>query len=82
MWLVDSQNPGAAVLVDYAIPFSFHPGSDSYGLTHLVILSGTRVLFTDVQQTPEPVNRQIAVDGTPSRILLLTSSTVSSCGSG
>ena len=69
MWPVDSPNPSLSVPVDYAIPFYIPSQADNHDVAQMVALSGSRVMFTDMKQTPGPVNRQIPVDGTPSRIL-------------
>jgi hypothetical protein len=72
VWPVDASSPGSqSPPVDSAMALPRNLLSDRDGTISMLLLSGSRLLFGEMQLQPGPVHRHIPVDGTPTRVLYL-----------
>ncbi|RKU47218.1 hypothetical protein DL546_008353 [Coniochaeta pulveracea] len=70
IWPVDASNPGAQCpAVDAVTVLPRNLLSDRDGTISLLLLSGPRVLFSELCLKPGPAHRPIPVDGTPTRVM-------------
>ncbi|KAK0619881.1 mono-functional DNA-alkylating methyl methanesulfonate N-term-domain-containing protein [Immersiella caudata] len=68
VWAVDESKPSAlSATVDYAIPTEIPCGSPE--TTPILMVSGTKLLFAEVQEQPGPVHRHLPVSGTPMKVI-------------
>lgn len=72
VWPVDASSPGSqSPPVDSAMALPRNLLSDRDGTISMLLLSGSRILFSEMQLQPGPAHRHIPVDGTPTRVLYL-----------
>jgi hypothetical protein len=70
VWPVDLSKPmEMSPAVDSVTVLPKNLLSESDSTTPLLLISGPRILFTELQLQPGPAHRHIPVDGTPDRIL-------------
>ena len=70
VWPVDMSKPMAtSPAVDSITVLPKNLLSDRDGAVSMLLISGPRILFTELQLQPGPAHRHISVDGTPTRIL-------------
>jgi hypothetical protein len=70
VWPVDVSNPTPTCpAVDSFTVLPRKLISDRDGTVPLLLISGPRILFTELQLQPGPAHRHIPVDGTPTRII-------------
>lgn len=67
VWLTDANEPSMSHPIINSIA-SLHQIPD-YGDNHLIMISGSRILFTELQSRPAPVPRYMSVGGTPLKML-------------
>lgn len=70
IWPVDASNMGAQTPgVDSVMVLPKNVLSDRDDTVSMILLSGSRILFTEMQLLPGPAHRHIPVVGTPTRII-------------
>ncbi|KAK1755781.1 mono-functional DNA-alkylating methyl methanesulfonate N-term-domain-containing protein [Echria macrotheca] len=68
VWPVDASNLAALPPpVEYGIAVNLSPEKDY--VTPVLVVSGTKVLIVEMQHQPGPVNRQLPVGGTPTKVI-------------
>lgn len=70
IWPIDVGNPMAtSPAVDSVTVLPRRLISDQDGAVSLMLISGPKILFTELQLQPGPAHRHIPVEGTPTRII-------------
>ncbi|KAK4450700.1 mono-functional DNA-alkylating methyl methanesulfonate N-term-domain-containing protein [Podospora aff. communis PSN243] len=68
VWPFDESNPSAmSPPVDYGITVDIPCGSSD--ITPILMVSGTKLLFAEVNEQPGPVHRHMPVNGTPTKVI-------------